>query len=77
MRLTLGSRHQPLDRGRHIFQFRGPGKQDVIFQIDMLVQVNFQCFQRAVQGPETNASIRRNSVVGTGLAHSSQNVSGC
>ena len=38
---------------RHIFQFRGARKQDVIFQMDMLVQVNFQRCLAQGYSPQT------------------------
>lgn len=45
------------------------GKQDVIFEVDVLVQIRFKSSQRLVQGLIADAGIRRRRITAAGFAH--------
>src|SRR5204863_2708137 len=51
-------------------------KQDVVFQMNVLMQILFERFQCLIEGLVTDASVSRRFIIGTQLSQLAENFSG-
>src|ERR1035441_824990 len=75
MRVASADMHASVLR-RGGFHGDRSGKEDVVFQMNMLMEVGFKGCQGFVQSLEADASIARGRIARAGFAHCAQRVAG-
>src|SRR5205814_10005756 len=50
--------------GHPSFQLDGPGEENIVLQVNVLVEISFKCFQRFIQRAVADTSVCRCGVVG-------------